>query len=105
MTSNIKVELSFKIYHSGKKERVLPPGQVQLRIGNSRVMIVDAADVAGMALTMVKEGVKKRVTRKEKREMKREEKEGKGVCVSAEFLGRAPRAPRVPEDTGNQEWC
>lgn len=82
MNNNIKVELSFKVCHIGKKERVLPPGQVQLRIGNSRVMIVDESDVAGMGLTLVKEGVKKRVTRKEKREMKMEERGGKGVGVS-----------------------
>ncbi|KAI5814081.1 hypothetical protein BZA77DRAFT_372696 [Pyronema omphalodes] len=77
MTPNkVKVELSFKVHNSVIGERDLPSGKVHLRIGNARVMIVDAKDVAGMGLTMVREGVKKRLTEIEKseaREMRREE--------------------------------
>ncbi|KAI5814088.1 hypothetical protein BZA77DRAFT_357092 [Pyronema omphalodes] len=106
----IKVEISFKVHHSVIGERDLPPGKVQLRIGNARVMIVDAKDVAGMGLTMVKEGVKKRLTtweKWEKREMRREESRARPVGARKVLLDeRRRRIEGIENDTQKmvREW-
>ncbi|KAI5814089.1 hypothetical protein BZA77DRAFT_357093 [Pyronema omphalodes] len=70
-SENITVKLAFKVRRTG---HILPPGKVELRIffgnGQSRLIVVDEADVAGMGLRRIEEKPKKRLLRQQRmREM------------------------------------